>query len=320
MNNHFVTVTPNPAIDKTAVVHQFQVGEIHRPETLLTLPGGKGLNVARALKTLGAPVRACVLVGGYAGDWIVSELHHEGIAVTATKTSGETRTCLSIIDQTSGQITEVYENSLPLEVAVWDQFEADIKQSLVGAKSVSFSGSLPENAPADGYARLITVAKSMNITTFLDTHGAALQHALPASPDVIKVNLLEFNELLKEPVEALEDLKQAAMMFAQTHDIARIVITMGAQGALGYSVEDNETLFATVPKRKILSAVGSGDSFLAGTMIGLSSFNDMQLALRLAVAAGTANTLKIGAAQFDLDSVSEIQHDVYISTKTSTIP
>ena len=82
-----LTIVPKPAVDKTAVIPNFRLGEINRPQELIVLPGGKGLNVARAARTLGAEVFTCLLLAGHAGRWMMQALAEEGIPVAPVQAS-----------------------------------------------------------------------------------------------------------------------------------------------------------------------------------------------------------------------------------------
>src|SRR4051812_37830915 len=115
-------VVPNPSIDKTAEVDRLEPGEIHRPRDAVTVAGGKGLNVARAAASLGIPVEAVVLLAGHAGRWIAAELDALGIRHSDTWAAGETRTCLSVLDRSTGSLTEFYESGGAVSAAIWSTF------------------------------------------------------------------------------------------------------------------------------------------------------------------------------------------------------
>ncbi len=114
-----VCVSLNAAVDKIIAVDRLVPGEIHRPELLSVVAGGKALNVARAAATLGMPVRAVAVLGGHAGDWMDAALRERRIVTHVVRAAGETRTCLSVLDRAAGTLTEFYEPGLTLDAAGW---------------------------------------------------------------------------------------------------------------------------------------------------------------------------------------------------------
>ena len=145
-----VCVSVNAAIDKIAAVDRLVPGEIHRPEVLSVVPGGKALNVARAAAALGLPVRAIAVLGGHAGDWMEAALRERGISTRTVRAGGETRTCLSVLDRATGTLTEFYEPGLTLDAAGWAGVEAALRAELVD--DPAGSPRRPRREPAPGGA------------------------------------------------------------------------------------------------------------------------------------------------------------------------
>src|SRR5664279_2607002 len=178
-----VCVCLNAAVDKVAAVDRLVPGEIHRPEVLSVVPGGKALNVARAAATLGMPVRAVAVLGGNAGDWMDAALRAREIATHVVRAAGETRTCLSVLDRAAATLTEFYEPGLTLDAADWAAAEAALRSELDDDPSgslVVLAGSLPPGAPLDGYARLATIAEDAGARSVVDADRIAL--AAPRAP------------------------------------------------------------------------------------------------------------------------------------------
>src|SRR3954451_13845305 len=153
-----VCVAVNASIDKIAAVDRLVPGEIHRPELLSAVAGGKPINVARAASRLGLEVVVVPVVAGNMGSWLEASLASEQIRARPVRVAGETRTCLSILDRSTGALTELYEAGPALgdegwpaiETAVASELEADPETTVV-----VLSGSLPPGAPVDGYARIV---------------------------------------------------------------------------------------------------------------------------------------------------------------------
>src|SRR5450432_804295 len=175
-------VNPNAAIDKTVVVNSFHLNEIHRPQEVRSLPGGKGCNVARALKQLGATPLVSGWVGGYAGQFIEAGLRSEGIEVDFVRLENESRTCLSVLDPVGRTLTEIYEKGEAVPPDKVEEFKKHF-QSIIGHyQAVTLSGSLPTGVPTDYYAQLIEIARAASIPVFLDTSGEALRMGIEAQP------------------------------------------------------------------------------------------------------------------------------------------
>ncbi len=192
-----VCVSVNAAIDKTAAVPRLVAGEIHRPQMLSVLPGGKALNVARAARTLGLEASVIAVLGGCAGDWMEQQLAARGIRTRAVRVPGETRTCLSILDREKGGLTEFYEAGLELRTEGWASVESALRAELADDPSgalVVIAGSLPPGAPLDGYGRLSGIAAELGARAAVDVGGAHLTAALPLRPWLVKVNAREAAE------------------------------------------------------------------------------------------------------------------------------
>jgi 1-phosphofructokinase family hexose kinase len=284
-----VCVAPNPSIDKLFAVEQLEPGGIHRPASFVRVPGGKGLNVARAAATLGAEVRAVALLGGHHGRWVADELAALRLPLTSVWHDGETRSCLSVADAASDSLTEFYEDAGPVTTAQWGEFVDRVAEVSAGATWVTMSGSLPPGAAADGYAQLVRGENVALDTTQLGT----------ASPVLIKVNAAEAEELTGRAV-ATEAHALAAVRKLRERiggDGKGAVVTQGANGALLVDPDGGEwrgRLDSWGPY-----PVGSGDAFLAGLVVALERRASWPDALQAALGAGAANAEVPGAGRLE---------------------
>lgn len=299
----------NAAVDKTALVSPFRINEIHRPQQVLALPGGKGANVARALKRLGETPVVGGWVGGFAGQFIESGLHDEGIETAFIHTASESRTCLSILDEANNTLTELYERGEPIppekiaELKV--QFEADVDNY----DAVTLCGSLPAGVPPGFYAELIAIARERGVPVMLDTSGEALRQGLTAGPMLIKPNKKEFIDLAGTVLDNLPHFIDAAVRLSKRFS-SIIVLSLGPDGAI--AVDGEQAVHARPPDLTIKSAVGSGDCLLAGVAYGLMRSRPLEDALATGVAAGTANALRLGAGLFNAEDFERIRSQVTI--------
>ena len=302
-------VNPNAAIDKTVIVRSFQLDEIHRPEQVMAFPGGKGCNVARALNTLGEQPVVTGWVGGFAGQFIEAGLHHEGIETAFVQTDFESRTCLSILDPDRNTLTEIYEKGEPVPPEQVEALKVRFREVAATCAAVTFSGSLPAGVPTDFYAQLIAIAREVGVLVMLDSSGEALRHGVAAGPDLIKPNKKEFGDLAQRPLGDMDDYAAAAADIS-TRCGAVVVLSLGPEGAL--AARGNDVLHGCPPHVEARSAVGSGDCMLAGLTYGLTHGFGLEDALRYGVAAGTANTLRLGAGNFALEDFERIRPAVRV--------
>jgi tagatose 6-phosphate kinase len=297
-------VNPNAAIDKTVVVEDFHLNAIHRPSFELALPGGKGCNVARVARALGRQPVVTGWVGGHAGHFIEDGLQAEGILTAFVHTAVESRTCLSVLDPMQGTMTEIYEKGRPVSEADLESFYANFREWLPKVRLVTLSGSLPPGVPACFYAELIQMARAAGVRVLLDSSGEPLLAGFQQGrPYMLKCNRAEISGLVGRSLDQLEELKRVAVDISSQQD-AWVVITLGEAGAV--AAGEGRAWLAQSPRIEAVSAVGSGDAFLAGLACGLLDELPFEDTLRLALAAGAANTLLVGAGRLRAEDVQSL--------------
>lgn len=304
-----VTVTLNAALDRTLRVPNFQSGRRNRADASLTLPGGKGVNVARALKRLGQPVIATGLAGGRTGTQIIEQLTAEGLLNDFVRIRDESRASMAVIDPTTAEQTEINEYGPEVQPEELEMLLSKLRYLSQGADIFVLAGSLPRNVPSDYYAVLSAELRRQKVITALDAAGPALRAGLAGEPSLISPNLFEAEEIVGHE-------------FGDTEDIcagAEAICGMGAGGVLIHH-EDGcvarlrpeqgkgwQTWQAVLPRRTdVVSTVGSGDAFLAGYLWGRYSGQRPEDCLARAVACGAASTQSFGAgtiAQGDVDAL-----------------
>jgi 1-phosphofructokinase family hexose kinase len=290
-----LVVGPNLSIDQTVLIPRLRVGEIHRVPEIVRLAGGKGANVARAARILGAAPLLVGFIGGPLGDACAAYLAADGIAGELVRTASETRVCFSIADVATGQQTEFYEAGAPVTAAECARLLAAAAARVVGQRWMVVTGSLPRGAPDDLYAQLVELAHAHGARALLDARGAALARGVAARPDVIKINRGELAELAGTPIASVAEVARAAGACAVAPGGA-VIVTDGAAGAV--LVADGGAWQVAPPPVAARSPVGSGDCAAAAIVAALERGEDSLAAARWGVAAGTANTLRAGAARF----------------------
>src|ERR671935_970647 len=309
-----VTVTLNTAIDKTLAVPNFQLGRRHRTVEQTTMPGGKGVNVARVLKTLGAPVIATGLTGGPTGTRIVDQLTQLSVLSDFVRIREESRTNTALIDPTTGEQTEINERGPKVNEQEIDLFVDKLLYLAKGASMCVFAGSLPRNVDIDVYAGLIRELKRLGVATVVDTDGDPLRRAVRAEPDVVSPNVLEAEELVGHEFNDDEDRIIAVREMVQLG--AREAIMTVTDGCFAQVVQNNgPSLYRvrlepdTVEPR---ATVGSGDAFLAGYVSARYSGQSAADCLRYGVACGAESTEHFGAGVIDPARVERLVPEVEV--------
>lgn len=268
------------------------------------VPGGKGLNVARAAHLLGADVAAVAVLGGPSGAWIAGELKRIRLPLCAVAGETPTRTCVSIADG-GATMTELYEPATPVTGAEWSDLERQLAASLADkAGWLTISGSLPVGSPRGAMGSLIGIARRHNRKVAVDVEGETLVDALEAGPDLVKVNAAEAVSALGSAAGAGPGT--LAELLAERTRIGAVV-TAGIAGAHGHSHDHGPRYIRSAHRGAY--PVGSGDCMLAALVTWLDRGANLSDALVTAGAVATANALKPGAACFD-------QQDVKLASAT----
>lgn len=293
-------VAANPSIDRLYELDRLTTGAIHRPLSMVAVAGGKGLNAARVAASLGGSVTAAGIVAGRAGEWIVEQLVELGIEARMDRSTGETRTCVSILDRSTGDLTELYERGVEIAAGSWDALEAAIRTELEtgGVAVLTCSGSLPPGAPADGFARIARVAAACSpaVPVLADTYGPALSALLAAGPAVLKLNATEAAEASGVDVSDAASALVAADVLRDA-GAGNVIVTVGLWGAV--VLTGDRRIHLRPPDLRGDYPVGSGDAFLGGLAVAYGRGDDLIDAARLGLAAAVANALVPGAGRLD---------------------
>jgi 1-phosphofructokinase family hexose kinase len=308
-----VTVTLNAAMDRTLTVPNFQRGQRHRASAGITSAGGKGINVARALKTLGIPVVATGLVGGATGTRIVEALTAEAVLNDFVRIDGESRTSTAVVDPTGGTYTEINEWGPAVREEELATLLEKLRYLAQGAELVVFAGTLPRDVADDFYAEAIRELNRRHIPCALDSEGEALRRGVDAEPFIVSPNQREAEGLVGQEFHDDEDFQLALDRIADMG--ARNVIITTESGCVALLREDRETFRfrAVAPRVDAVSDIGAGDVLLAAFIAARSQGRSLEESLRAAVAAGAASTLEVGAGRFDPRHAGRLQAGVQIS-------
>ena len=277
-----VTVTLNAAIDRTLTVPNFQLGHRHRASQGLTLAGGKGINVARALKRLDVPVVATGLAGGRTGTRIVEELTSEAILNDFVRIADESRTSSAVVDPTAGTYTEINEWGPHVEPEELVMLLEKISYLARGADMVVFAGTLPRGVEDSFYAEAIRDLNRRNVPAVLDSEGPPLRLGVEAEAFLVTPNQREAEGLVGQEFGDDEDYTMALDRIADM-GARNVLITSDTRSFGLFRADRKRTSFrADAPNVEPVSAVGSGDVLLAAFLAARLAEKPLEEALRAA--------------------------------------
>jgi tagatose 6-phosphate kinase len=307
-----ITVTLNAAIDKTLAVPNFRIGRRHRSTEQRTMAGGKGVNVARALKTLGQPVIATGLAGGPTGTRISEQLTEEAILSDFVRIRDESRTSTAVTDPTTGEQTEINERGPEASASELALFREKLLYLAKGADICVFAGSLPRKVDAGIYAELIGELSAVGVTTVVDSEGEPMERALRASPDLVSPNAAEAEALVGHEFRDEQDHIYALYELCELGP--REAIITDAEGCHALIGRDRDRALYSVRADPLepVSGIGAGDVFLAGYLAATYTNRGPEECLRFAVACGAESTQHFGAGVLDPREVARIAAEVQV--------
>jgi 1-phosphofructokinase family hexose kinase len=287
---------PNLTIDRTLSIDELRPGEVLRFERAVVSPGGKGVNVARVARELGAGAVLVGFVPGRTGAAAAALLADEGVSLRGVEVVGELRSTAVVLER-SGRVTVFNEPGPPLAPGDWERYEAALADGLAGERVLACSGSLPPRAPDDAYGRLVALARGVGALAVVDVGGSQLAAALAAGADVVTPNLAEAEGLLHgradetvetgDPVVVRERALAAAGALVG-RGARRAVVTAAAAGA---AVADGPEAWwvAGLSVAAVRNPIGAGDALVGGLALALERGEPFADAVRAGMACGAAS-------------------------------
>ncbi len=315
MKQYVVTVTLNPALDKTVIINKLEIGGLNRVQSMRMDPGGKGINVAKVLNQFGVNVAATGLIAGSQGQVLLRYLASEGINASFLTIPGETRTNLKIVDSNLNMTTEINEAGFKVGKTELDAFKDKLSTLLNEASYLVLSGSLPPRVENSIYRELTEIAKSKGVKTILDADDEALFEGIQAAPFAIKPNIHELEKLAGYKMTDDRDIVRAAREILKK-GIKIIIVSMGAQGAI--IMDEQETYRARTGSIEPKSTVGAGDSMVAALVYSLLNQYSLEEISRWVTAAGTVTASKTGTQVCSLEEVQQFLNNVRVENWSST--
>ena len=308
-----LTVTLNAALDRTVAVPRIRLGNRHRAVEARRAPGGKGVNVARALQHLGEPVIATGLAGGATGARIAELLAAEHVLTDFTEVAGESRTNISIVDPTSGEQTEINERGPEVSPSEVERFAERLRYLARGASFCVIAGSLPPGVPADIYAQLITDLAEYDVPVLLDTDGEPMRAGLRARPAVVAPNLAEAEEAVGYEFGDTEDVAEGLKSLLEMGAEEAFVTTASGCVAIAGPANARRRYEATIEPLEPVATVGAGDAFLAGLVSSRRAGRPITESLAFAVACGADSTQHLGAGTLNPNEVARLVETVSVT-------
>jgi 1-phosphofructokinase len=301
-----LTVTLNPAIDKTLEAPGFHVGGHLRAQVRAVVPAGKGVNVARGLARLGGRAVAAGFIGRDEEGMFAESLGAEGVQTVFVEVAGRTRTNTTVLDPVAHTTTHLREPGFEVGRAEIERLRA-VLPDWVAARAdaaVVFSGSLPTGIEPQDFASLIALCSERGAEVIVDANGSALQAAVESGAvDTLKPNLEELGECLGRSVEVGEAAVAARRLLDR---VGAVLLTLGAEGAFLVRPDLALGRRCRVPDAGVRNTVGCGDAFLAGWLRGRQVCADPAGALSWAVAAGAASAMAETTVGYTLADVQAL--------------
>ncbi len=305
-----VTVTMNPAIDKTVEVDNFEIGGLNRITKSIYDAGGKGVNVSKTIKAIGGETVATGFVGGGTGQIIVNTLNSLGIKTDFVNLEGETRTNTKVYSKNGG-ITELNEQGA--QVGDTELNELIEKIESYASKDTIFvlAGSIPKGVPKDIYKTITETVKKRGSTVLLDADGELFKNSLSAVPSVIKPNREELAEFagIKGDITT-EALIKIAGEFLDS-GIQTVVVSMGKHGSM--FLRGEEKYFCDSVDVEVHSTVGAGDAMVAGLAFALEKGLSFEDTIKLSVATSAGAVTTIGTKPPSKELVDQLIEKVVIN-------
>ena len=322
-----LVATPNLCFDRTLRLTLLAPGAVHRSRQAEVTAGGKGVNVARVLRSHGYRPVVAGLVPTVDGEQLCRLLQQEGADLVGVAVEGRTRAATVLVED-AGRVTVVNEPGPQLDAATWDAYRAAVAAALAHHDVLVCTGSLPPGAPADAYGQLTALAHEHGAVAVVDAAREALAGALTAGPDLVSPNLAEAEavlagrhhgpETVDEDAADLVDRALAAARALVAAGARRAVVTLGGAGAVmvtrdgvdghgtGARTASEHGLLLRAPRVEVVNPVGAGDSFVGGLVVGLVRGETWPDAVRRGIATATASVEQLLAGGVDVARAEEL--------------
>lgn len=310
-----VTLTANPAIDKTITVDRLVFEDRAYIESTTESAGGRGINASRVLHSFGAETVAILVSGGDNSQCFEELLAAAGFPTAVVRISHPIRNNLTISDQ-QGLTVKLNERGPEVSAEEVQALERAVADRLDGAQWLMICGSTPPGVDPDFYCRLIELARGRNVKTLLDTDGDALPRGIEAKPTMVKPNQQEAERLLNRALITRAHFRSAVRRI-KAMGAESVMLSLGSRGVV--AINGDQIIEATPPRIEALCPIGAGDAAAAAFVWADTNGNGFAECLRWSVAAGTASAQLPGVTFASLDQVREVYRSVEVKPVTAPV-
>lgn len=300
MKPYVVTITLNPALDKTVTINKLNHGGLNRASSIRIDAGGKGINVAKVLKGFSVNTIASGLISGVHGQTLLELLSRERIEARFLNVQGDTRVNMKIIEEGANVTTEINEMGFCVDDKDLELFQHKLSELLYSASFLVLSGSLPRGVREEIYSSYIKLAAGRGVKTILDADGAALQKGIESSPYAVKPNLCELERLFGRKMANDNDIVSAGRNLLKK-GVKIVAVSMGEKGAI--LMNDDEALRIRTFPVVTASTVAAGDSMVAAMVFSFLNGYSLKQTAKWITAAGTITVSKPGTQVCSLEEV-----------------
>ena len=304
-----VTVTMNPAIDKTVEIERLRHGGLNRIQKVEYDAGGKGINVSKTIRELGGKSVAMGFLAGNSGKTIANVLGEKGIENDFVWVEGETRTNTKVYEK-DGTLTELNEPGPAVTEAAVEKLLEKLEEYAGKDTLFVLSGSIPDGVPKDIYARITRRVHEKGSRVLVDADGELFRMALEARPDMIKPNRVELEELFGLAADACDEELWKAARSLQNQGIETIAVSMGKEGAMFFIGEYQAKCPAL--SVKIHSTVGAGDAMVAALAYAWEQKNGKEEMVRMCMAVSAGAVMTVGTKPPSAELVETLKKQVVI--------
>lgn len=309
ISKNIITLTLNPSIDHILTVDTVSLYNKNILAGKQIFYGGKGINAAFTLGKLGIPATATGLIGIQDLPGLNKKLSAVGIHSSFVPINGITRSAYKIMETATHLDTEFNQAGTRVQKKDLEELETALKKLLNTHQWLALCGSIPAGIPGNFYASQIKMSKQLGVTTCLDASSEPLKQGVRAVPDILRINRSELGEIFTQEITSTPETISAIKTLQET-GIGKVVVSMGAEGALGYNGENMWQVH--IPQVKILGLTGAGDAMTAGLIGSFSQGKSFSDSLRFSSALATASTLKMEPGDFDHDNLVDILRETTI--------
>ncbi|HKL42427.1 MAG TPA: 1-phosphofructokinase [Clostridia bacterium] len=311
-----ITVTLNPAVDKTINIDSFKINSVNRVWKSRKDAGGKGINVSKVLMELGENSVATGFLGGETGLAIKHYMEKIKINDKFITVAGETRENLKIVDPENNTFTDINDIGPSINNNNIDLLKKTIHELTVENELIVFSGSIPIGCPEEIYKELIEIAHKNDAYVILDTYGKPFKLALDGKPDLIKPNIEELEAYFNQKLEKIDEIVNIVQNKIIPKGIPSVVVSLGVEGAL--LINKDYYYKTTGLKVKVESTVGAGDAMVAGIAFSIKNNFDSKLQLLYGSAAATGNIMTPGTQTGDIETIKALLEKISIKKEMTS--